>query len=77
MLFRVPAIAWKPFCIAKGDSLLRADSSLAEFITKYLGQFSLLIYSSLSESESEICLFCILRLSTEEAIFGNKGINHN
>ena len=51
--FEVPAVAWKPFCIARGDSLLRGYSSLAEVITKYLCQLSLLIYSTLSKSDSD------------------------
>ena len=59
MLFRVPAIAWKPFCKAKGDSLLRSDSFTCyrQVITKYLGQLSSFMYSSLPESESELVMF--------------------
>ena len=57
ILFRVPAIAWTPFCIAKGDSLLRDDSSLAEVITKYLGQLSLLMYSFYCPSQSSSLSF--------------------
>ena len=57
-----PSISWKAVCIAKGDNLLGGDSSLAEVIIKYLGQVELFMYSSLSESEFELCLFHIFSL---------------
>ena len=53
VLLRVPAIAWKPFCTAQGDSLLNGRSSLADLTTIKLGQLSFVRKSSLSVSESE------------------------
>ena len=53
VLLRVPAIAWKPFCTVKGDSLLRGFSSLADVRTTNMGQLSFLrkvCYLSLSPS---------------------------
>ena len=53
IFFRVPAIAWKPFCTAKGDSLFRGRSSLADFINRNLGQVSHVKNCSLSEFVSD------------------------
>ena len=54
MFFRVPAMAWKPFWIAKGDNFCRGRSSLTGSTIKNLGQFvSLFISISFSESVSE------------------------
>ena len=39
MLFRVPAIAWKSFWIAKGDNFCRGRSSFADSTIKNLGLF--------------------------------------
>ena len=53
VLFRVPAIASNPFCIAKGDSFERGASSLADFITRNRGQLAEVTKCSYSESVSE------------------------
>ena len=47
------AIAWKPFCTAKGDSSLKGLSSLADVGTTNLGQLSSVKKSSLAELESK------------------------
>ena len=53
-LLRVPAIAWKPFWIANGDSLLGGKSSLDDSTTRNLGQLLLVLQKrSLLESVSE------------------------
>ena len=39
MFFRVPAMAWKPFWIAKGDNFCRGRSLFADSTIKNLGQF--------------------------------------
>ena len=52
VLLRVLAIAWKRFCIAKGDSLLRGSYSLADDRKTNLGQLSFIKKGSLTESES-------------------------
>ena len=79
VLLRVPAIAWKPFCTAKGDSLLKGCSSLANLTTMNLGQLSFVrkISSSDFESESESGLVLFLRFGkAKEAIFRRKVIHH-
>ena len=52
VLFRVPAIAWKPFCTAKGESLLRKRFSSLPFMIKTRDQLLRLMKFSLSESVS-------------------------
>ena len=54
MLLRVLAIAWNPFWITKGDSLLRGRSSLDDSTTRNHGQLLLVLQKcSLLESVSE------------------------
>ena len=84
VLFRVTAIAWNPFCTAKGDSLLNFFSSLAYLTTMNLGQLSFVRKSSLSDSESEsesglVLLFYFIFLlfgKAKGAIFRRKVIHH-
>ena len=78
VLLRVPAVAWKPFCTAKGDSLLSGFSSLADVRTIYLRQLSLVMNKSVSESESSssglvrFIHLCNAEDPTEEAISREK-----
>ena len=73
------AIAWKPFCTVKGDSLLSGFSLLAD---NYIpGPVIMVMNKSVSESQSSssgLVLFTHFGNSedpTEEAIFGEKGIH--
>ena len=58
VLLWVPAIAWKPYCMAKGDSLCREASTLADFTTRNLGHVTKRSYS-----ESESVFFSLSFLS--------------
>ena len=63
MLLRVPATAWNPFWMAKGDNLLRGRLTLADSTTRNLGQLAVVSRKlSFSESVSVSWLLSLNRL---------------